>query len=121
MKNHYRPDYSSFHVVDYDTVSGKVIQKTTHQGYSNESAWSRGQAWGLYGYTMCYRFTKDTKYLQLAENIAAFMMLHKNFPKDLVPYWDFDAPGIPHAVSYTHLRAHETPEHLVCRLLLEKK
>jgi len=96
MKNHYRPDYSSFHVVDYDTVSGKVIQKTTHQGYSNESAWSRGQAWGLYGYTMCYRFTKDTKYLQLAENIAAFMMLHKNFPKDLVPYWDFDAPGIPH-------------------------
>jgi len=95
MKNHFRSDYSSFHVVDYDTVSGKVIQKITHQGYSNESAWSRGQAWGLYGYTMCYRFTKDKKYLQLAENIAAFMMLHKNFPKDLVPYYDYDAPGIP--------------------------
>jgi len=96
MKNHYRPDYSSYHVVDYDTVSGKVIQKTTHQGYANESAWSRGQAWGLYGFTMCYRFTKDKKYLQQAENIAAFMTLHKNFPKDLVPYYDYDDPAIPH-------------------------
>jgi hypothetical protein len=59
MKNHYRSDGSSYHVVDYDTISGKVIQKTTHQGYADESAWSRGQSWGLYGYTMCYRFTKD--------------------------------------------------------------
>src|SRR4030095_10321203 len=56
MKNHYRSDGSSYHVVDYDTISGKVIQKTTHQGYADESAWSRGQSWGLYGYTMCYRF-----------------------------------------------------------------
>ncbi len=95
MKNHFRSDYSSYHVVDYDTATGKVIQKTTHQGCADESAWSRGQAWGLYGYTMCYRFTKDKKYLALAENIAAFMMLHKNFPKDLVPYYDYDAPGIP--------------------------
>ncbi|HEX7903901.1 MAG TPA: glycoside hydrolase family 88 protein [Chitinophagaceae bacterium] len=95
MKNHFREDYSSYHVVDYDTVSGKVIQKTTHQGYANESAWSRGQAWGLYGYTMCYRFTKDKKYLLQAEKIAAYMTKHKNFPKDFVPYYDYDAPGIP--------------------------
>jgi unsaturated chondroitin disaccharide hydrolase len=95
MKNHFRPDYSSYHVVDYDTVSGKVIQKTTHQGYANESAWSRGQVWGLYGYTMCFRFTQNKKYLEQAEKIAAFVLDHPNMPKDLVPYWDFNAPNIP--------------------------
>lgn len=95
MQNHYRPDYSSWHVVDYDTVTGKVVQKNTHQGYAHESAWSRGQAWGLYGYTMCYRETKDPKYLQHAENIARFILRHRNMPKDLVPYYDFDAQGIP--------------------------
>lgn len=95
MKNHYRSDGSSYHVVDYDTISGKVIQKTTHQGYADESAWSRGQAWGLYAYTMCYRFTKDKKYLEHAERIAAFMLDHPNMPGDLVPYWDYNAPDIP--------------------------
>ncbi|MEJ8844071.1 glycoside hydrolase family 88 protein [Lacibacter sp. H375] len=95
MKNHFRADYSSYHVVDYDTITGNVIKKTTHQGYANESAWSRGQAWGLYGYTMCYRFTKNEKYLQMAEKIAAFMTKHTNFPKDFVPYYDYNAPGIP--------------------------
>ncbi|MEO8405288.1 MAG: glycoside hydrolase family 88 protein [Chitinophagaceae bacterium] len=95
MKNHFRADYSSYHVVDYDTITGKVVKKNTHQGYSDESAWSRGQAWALYGYTMCYRFTKDKKYLQHAEHIAAFILNHPNMPKDLVPYWDFNAPNIP--------------------------
>lgn len=95
MKNHFRSDYSSYHVLDYDSITGQVTQKTTHQGYANESAWSRGQAWGLYGYTMCYRFTKDKKYLLQAEKIAAYMTKHKNFPKDFVPYYDYDAPGIP--------------------------
>ncbi len=95
MKNHFRADNSSYHVVDYDTITGAVIQKTTHQGYADESAWSRGQAWGLYGYTMCYRFTKDKRYLEQAEKIAAFMLNHPNMPKDLVPYWDYNAPGIP--------------------------
>jgi rhamnogalacturonyl hydrolase YesR len=95
IKNHYRPDYSSYHVVDYDTVTGKVVKKNTHQGFSDESAWSRGQAWGLYAYTMCYRETKDPVYLRHAENIAKFLLNHKNLPKDLVPYYDFDAPGIP--------------------------
>ena len=95
MKNHFRPDYSSFHVVDYDTATGKVIKKTTHQGFSNESAWARGQAWGLYGYVMCYRETGNKAYLQQAEHIASFILKNPHLPADLVPYWDFDAPHIP--------------------------
>jgi unsaturated chondroitin disaccharide hydrolase len=95
MKNHFRKDYSSYHVVDYDTATGKVLQKTTHQGYSDESAWSRGQSWGLYGFTMCYRETKDKAYLTHAEHIADYILNHPNLPKDMVPYYDFNAPGIP--------------------------
>ena len=95
MKNHYRPDNSSYHVVGYDSLTGNVVKKSTHQGYADESAWARGQVWGLYGYTMCYRFTKDKKYLEQAEKIAAFVLDHPNMPKDLVPYWDFNAPNIP--------------------------
>ena len=95
MNNHFRDDNSSYHVVEYDTITGKVVKKNTHQGFSHESAWSRGQVWGLYGYTMCYRFTKDKKYLEQAEKIAAFVLNHPNMPKDLVPYWDYNAPNIP--------------------------
>ena len=95
LKNHFRPDNSSYHVVGYDSITGNVIKKSTHQGYADESAWSRGQSWGLYGYTMCYRFTKDKRYLDQAEKIAAFILNHPNLPKDLVPYWDFNAPNIP--------------------------
>jgi rhamnogalacturonyl hydrolase YesR len=95
MKNHFRPDGSCYHVVDYDTATGNVIKKNTHQGYADESAWSRGQAWAVYGYTMCYRFTKDKRYLQQAEKTAAFMLNHPHMPKDGVPYWDYDAPNMP--------------------------
>lgn len=95
MRNHFRTDYSSYHVVDYDSISGKVIKKTTHQGYSNESAWARGQAWGLYGYTYCYRETKDPRFLKQAENIAEFILNNPALPRDMIPYWDFNAPGIP--------------------------
>jgi alpha-L-fucosidase len=95
MKNHYRPDFSSYHVVDYDTATGKVIQKNTAQGYSDESAWARGQAWGLYGFTMCYRETKNKDFLDQAEHIASFILHNPHMPKDLVPYWDFDVPNIP--------------------------
>jgi len=97
MKNHYRPDNSSYHVVDYDPETGKVIKKNTHQGYADESAWARGQAWGLYGFTMCYRETKNPVYLQHAEKIANFLLNNPNLPKDMVPYWDFNAPNIPNA------------------------
>ncbi len=95
MKNHFRPDNSSYHVLNYDTTTGKVISKITHQGYADESAWARGQAWGLYGYTMSYRETKDKKYLDQAVKIAEFFLNHPNLPKDKVPYWDFNAPDIP--------------------------
>ena len=97
MKNHYRPDYSSYHVLDYDLKSGTVARKVTHQGYADESAWARGQVWGLYGYIVMYRFTKNKAYLDLANNIAAFLLKHPNLPKDKIPYWDFNAPDIPNA------------------------
>lgn len=92
LKNHFRDDFSSFHVVDYDTTTGQVIARVTAQGYSAGSAWARGQSWGLYGYTMCYRETKDKKYLDQAEHIASFILNNKNLPADGVPYWDYDVP-----------------------------
>lgn len=95
LKNHFRPDYSSFHVVDYDVKTGNVIKKNTHQGFSHESAWARGQAWALYGYTMCYKESGDKKYLILADQIANFIFTHPRLPADLIPYWDFDDPKIP--------------------------
>ncbi len=95
LNNHFREDNSSFHVVNYDTITGEVISKNTHQGYADASAWSRGQAWGLYGYTMTYRETKDDTFLEQAEKIADFMLGHPNLPDDMIPYWDFDAPNIP--------------------------
>jgi len=95
MKNHFRADNSSYHVLHYDTATGNVINKVTAQGYADESAWARGQAWGLYGYTMTYRETKDKKYLDQAVKIAEFILNHPNLPKDKVPYWDFNAPDIP--------------------------
>lgn len=95
LKNHFRPDYSSYHVVDYNLNTGEVIKKKTFQGYSDESAWARGQGWGLYGYTMMYRFTKDPKYLKQAQNIANFILTNPNLPEDKIPYWDFNDPKIP--------------------------
>jgi unsaturated chondroitin disaccharide hydrolase len=91
-KNHFRADYSSYHVVNYDQETGKVIEKITAQGYANESAWARGQAWGLYGYTTCYRETKDKAYLEQAEKIAHFILYNPELPKDLIPYWDYNVP-----------------------------
>ena len=97
MKNHYRPDFSSYHVVSYNPETGEIEKKNTHQGYAHESSWARGQAWGLYGFTMMYRETGDSIYLEHAKNIARYIMSHPNMPKDKVPYWDFNAPDIPHA------------------------
>jgi len=98
MKNHFRPDGSSYHVVNYNPETGGVQQKKTAQGYSNESAWARGQAWGLYGYTVMYRETKDKKYLDQAEKIASFILNNPNLPADKIPYWDFNAPDMPNAL-----------------------
>lgn len=95
MKNHFRPDHSCFHVLDYDTITGKVIGGSTLQGYADGSAWARGHAWALYGFTMCYRETKDPAYLKVADEIALFIYNHPRLPADKIPYWDFDVPGIP--------------------------
>ncbi|MDZ7725134.1 MAG: glycoside hydrolase family 88 protein [candidate division KSB1 bacterium] len=97
LNNHFREDYSTWHVLDYDTTTGKVLSRETHQGYSDESTWSRGQAWALYGYSMCYRETGYERYLDQAVGIADYVMTHENLPEDGVPYWDFNAPDIPDA------------------------
>lgn len=95
MKNHFRNDYSCYHVVSYDTITGKPHKKQTWQGYADESAWARGQAWALYGYTMMYRETGEKRYLNHAKKVAEYIMNHPNLPEDKIPYWDFNAPQIP--------------------------
>lgn len=97
MKNHYRPDYSAYHVVSYDTITGRVETKATAQGAAKESVWSRGQSWGLYGYTMMYRETGLKRYLDQALHIADFLINNPNLPEDKIPYWDYSAPEIPAA------------------------
>ena len=93
LQNHFRDDFSTYHVVDYNPSNGQVIGKGTFQGYSDESTWARGQAWGLYGYTMMFRETGDSIFLEQAIEISDFFLA--NLPADFVPYWDFDAPNIP--------------------------
>jgi unsaturated chondroitin disaccharide hydrolase len=95
MRNHFREDYSTYHVVSYDTLTGKAELKHTAQGYNHGSMWARGQAWGLYGFTMMYRETGDTAYLHQAEHMADLVIHHPNLPADRIPYWDFNAPRIP--------------------------
>ncbi len=94
MQNHFRPDGSTYHVLSYDTTDGQVDWKGTSQGYSDSSCWSRGQAWAIYGFTMSYRYTKDERFLATARHAADYFIGH--LPDDKVPYWDFQAPGIPH-------------------------
>jgi hypothetical protein len=93
IANHFRPDGSTYHVVDYDTATGKVRARNTHQGYADESVWARGQAWALYGFTMTFRETGDARFLAAAQRAADWFIGH--LPSDGVPYWDFKAPGIP--------------------------
>lgn len=95
MKHHFRKDYSSYHMVNYDSLTGEVLTQETVQGFADSSAWARGQSWGLYGYTMTYRFTKEAKYLEFAKNIASFLLNHPNLPEDKIPYWDYNADEIP--------------------------
>ena len=92
LKNHFRPDNSSYHVVCYGR-NGEVLARKSHQGAADESAWSRGQSWGLYGYTVMYRETRDLKYLAQANKIASFILNNPNLPADKVPYWDYSRPG----------------------------
>lgn len=95
MKEHFREDYSCYHVVDYDLTTGEVRRRCTAQGAADESVWARGQAWAIYGYATCYRFTGDKRYLDHALNVLNFFFSDKRLPEDKIPYWDFDAPNIP--------------------------
>ncbi len=94
-KNHFRNDFSSFHVIDYNPETGEVENRNTHQGFSDESAWARGQAWGLYGFTMMYRETGMDEFLVQAENIAGYILSQPGIQDGKIPYWDFNAPNIP--------------------------
>lgn len=93
INNHFREDTSSWHVVSYND-DGSVECKETYQGFSANSRWARGQAWGLYGYTVCYRYTSEPRYLDQARSIAD-MIISQVKTSDAIPYWDYDAPGIP--------------------------
>jgi len=93
LANHFRTNMSSYHLVDYDTITGKPIKKQTYQGLNDESSWARGQAWGFYGFTVTYRETGDRKYLDAAKKIAKYIA--QNLPEDKVTYWDFNAPVTP--------------------------
>lgn len=95
MKYQFRDDYTSYHVAVYDTLTGDFIKAVTHQGYADSSMWARGQAWAIYGYTMMYRETQLKRYLDFVQKVADVYL--DKLPTDYVPYWDFDAPGIPNA------------------------
>ncbi|MDP4722647.1 MAG: glycoside hydrolase family 88 protein [Akkermansiaceae bacterium] len=94
LANHFRPDGSAYHVVDYDPETGWIRAIYGWQGADVQTPWARGQAWALYGFTMMFRETGKQEYLKCAENVAQFLMNHPNLPEDLVPYWDFGVePG----------------------------
>ena len=97
LTHHFRPDNSCYHVVDYDTLKYQPRMKVTHQGINDESSWARGQSWAIYGYTLAYRYTKNSRYLDRAISTAEYFLNHKNLPNDGIPYWDFDDPAIPNA------------------------
>lgn len=113
IKNHYREDYSSYHVIDYDTVTGKKLKANTAQGAFDESAWARGQSWGFYGYVMMYRETKKKEYLDHAHQIAKFLLTHPHLPDDKIPYWDYNSPEIPETYRDASAAA------IMCSALLE--
>lgn len=110
-KNHVRSDFSSYHVVDYDSITGEVKSRETQQGFADNSTWSRGQAWGIYGFTMVYRETKDPSFLEVAREMADFFLDHPNLPGDKIPYWDFNAgqPGYSPSWNYDPGKYPEVP------------
>ena len=90
-----RPDYTTYHVAVFDTLDGSFIKGVTHQGYADDSQWTRGQGWGIYGYSMCYRETGNEDFLITAQKLADKFI--EMMPEDVVPYWDFNDPNIPNA------------------------
>ncbi len=121
IRNHFREDNSSYHVLCYDQ-KGNVIERKTAQGYSDESAWARGQAWGLYGFVVTYRETKDKRYLDQAVKIADFITRHPNLSSDKIPYWDFNSPDIPNDVRDASAAAITSSALLeLCRFVNDEK
>ena len=111
MKNHIRPDNSTYHVVDYDVKTGKVLHQETCQGYANNSTWARGQAWSIYGFTVVYRETGDKRFLETAQHLADFYLNNPRLPKDKIPYWDFNAnqPGYTPQFKYDSVKYNVIP------------
>jgi unsaturated chondroitin disaccharide hydrolase len=96
--HHFRDDSSSYHLVDFDPETGGVLSRETVQGLADESSWARGQAWGLYGFSMAYRESGNARFLERAQAIADFLVDNPTIPADGVPYFDFSAPvtdGVP--------------------------
>ena len=92
LRDHVRPDGSTFHVVEYDEDSGAVVARRTRQGFADGSTWSRGQAWAIHGFTTLYRETRDPRFLAAARRTADWWLQRALLRRDLVPPWDFDAP-----------------------------
>jgi len=113
LANHFRRDGSCYHVVSYDSITGKAVIHQTRQGFSDQSSWARGQGWALYGFTMCYRETRDAKYLTQAKKVAGFLLNHPKLPNDKIPYWDFDDPAIPNSPRDASAGA------IICSALIE--
>ncbi|KAA6329298.1 Unsaturated glucuronyl hydrolase [termite gut metagenome] len=113
LKNHFRSDGSLYHGINYHPETGEVVYYQAGQGYSEQSVWARGQAWGIYGYTMAYRYTKDQRYLNTAIELVNLVINHPNMPSDLIPYWDFNAPEIPNTLRDASSAA------IICSGLLE--
>lgn len=124
IKSHIREDYSTYHVVDFDTITGAIANRATAQGFSDNSTWSRGQAWIVYGFTMMYRETKDETYLKVAKETADFFIRH--LPEDYIPVWDFNVgeegytPGKnSYAVRFQEKLKDASAGAIVCSALFE--
>ena len=93
MRNHFRPDGSSYHVAVYDTLSGQFLRVQTHQGYADYSMWARGQSWAIYGFTTMYKYTQDPLFLEFAQKVTdIYLKRLRQTCDDWVPIWDFDDP-----------------------------
>ena len=93
LRHHFRPDATCYHVAVYDTLDGHFIHGLTHQGLADSSTWTRGQAWAVYGFTTIYRFTREQRFLDMAQRAAdTFLRRLQETSDDWVPLWDFDDP-----------------------------
>ena len=126
MQNHLRPDFSSYHVINYDTITGKALQKETNQGFAHNSTWTRGQAWGVYGFTMTYRETGDKRFLNTAIKMADFFINNKNLSSDKIPNWDFNVnqvgynpPVTAQAINLTYIPKDASAAAILASALLE--